>query len=384
MTNQKKKDKRACCFEMEDDKPCSRPLYDNEYCIFHSKDIEGKKGDFNDKFWKEFKRQETHEKEYDFKGFVFPGDIFFWKTIFKKKVSFRWAIFYGEANFNGDQFYNEVNFVGAEFYGDVNLVDTKFSEGVCFYKSRFLSESSFIGVHFSGEVNFLEAQFSGYANFFGAQFFAKANFGGAQFSKEANFHDISFSDIYDCIMIDTFFNNVSGLIEFIEENEKKFKKSKKSKKTEFLPGNFSIILGEAATSRYPIISRKIRDDIYLLRFKEKHKNLHFIWWLFADCGRSFFRWALWSLLFSVLFAFFFYNIFYLNDINSFKPDYIYEELPGLSFLYYSVVTFTTLGFGDIVPKPGLLQLIVMLEVILGYIMLGGLISILANKFARRS
>jgi hypothetical protein len=53
-------------------------------------------------------------------------------------------------------------------------------------------------------------------------------------------------------------------------------------------------------------------------------------------------------------------------------------------LYYSVVTFTTLGFGDIIPRTTEAAKWVMAEVILGYIMLGGLISIFATKIARRS
>ncbi|MBW2993226.1 hypothetical protein KY317_01475, partial [Candidatus Woesearchaeota archaeon] len=46
----------------------------------------------------------------------------------------------------------------------------------------------------------------------------------------------------------------------------------------------------------------------------------------------------------------------------------------------------TLGFGDITPSPSCwwAQAIVTLEVTFGYIMLGGLISIFANKLARRN
>jgi voltage-gated potassium channel Kch len=51
--------------------------------------------------------------------------------------------------------------------------------------------------------------------------------------------------------------------------------------------------------------------------------------------------------------------------------------------YYSIVTFTTLGFGDFVPRSLTAALFVMIEVVTGYIMLGGLISIFANKLARR-
>jgi hypothetical protein len=47
---------------------------------------------------------------------------------------------------------------------------------------------------------------------------------------------------------------------------------------------------------------------------------------------------------------------------------------------------TTLGFGDITPKVDqwFLQIVVTIEVVLGYIMLGGLISIFSNKLARRA
>jgi hypothetical protein len=51
--------------------------------------------------------------------------------------------------------------------------------------------------------------------------------------------------------------------------------------------------------------------------------------------------------------------------------------------YYSVVTFTTLGFGDIIPKTTTAAFCVTIEVILGYVMLGGLITIFASKLSRR-
>jgi sorbitol-specific phosphotransferase system component IIC len=53
-------------------------------------------------------------------------------------------------------------------------------------------------------------------------------------------------------------------------------------------------------------------------------------------------------------------------------------------VYYSIVTYTTLGFGDVTPRTVRGELFVTLEVIIGYLTLGLLISILANKVARRS
>jgi hypothetical protein len=49
--------------------------------------------------------------------------------------------------------------------------------------------------------------------------------------------------------------------------------------------------------------------------------------------------------------------------------------------YFSLVTFTTLGFGDVTPNGGIGEIIVSLQVIFGYLTLGLLISILTNKVA---
>ncbi|MCB2187707.1 MAG: hypothetical protein KQJ78_14900 [Deltaproteobacteria bacterium] len=55
----------------------------------------------------------------------------------------------------------------------------------------------------------------------------------------------------------------------------------------------------------------------------------------------------------------------------------------LAMPYYSVVTFPTLGFGDITQHSDGARLAVMAEVVLGYVRLGGLISIFANLITRR-
>ena len=59
------------------------------------------------------------------------------------------------------------------------------------------------------------------------------------------------------------------------------------------------------------------------------------------------------------------------------------ETPISSF-YYSVVTLTTLGYGDVLPASTAAQIVAMCEVAIGYVMLGGLLSIFANKMARRA
>ena len=111
--------------------------------------------------------------------------------------------------------------------------------------------------------------------------------------------------------------------------------------------------------------------------------LYNIWNVMADCGRTPWRWLGWSLGFMVLFAVIFMLLGkHAFVMSNFKPWGGIEEFGCL--FYYSVVTFTTLGFGDITPNNGWAALAVGVEVVVGYIMLGGLISIFASLITRRS
>lgn len=123
----------------------------------------------------------------------------------------------------------------------------------------------------------------------------------------------------------------------------------------------------------------LQDQDFLEEFLDRRwgKRFFFTWWLFADCGRSLSRWAGWSFLLAMFFAF----VFWCLGPDSFNTEYL--EFNLLTTFYYSVVTFTTLGFGDIIPKTSAAALVVTLEVIIGYIMLGGLITIFASKLSRR-
>jgi uncharacterized protein YjbI with pentapeptide repeats len=126
-----------------------------------------------------------------------------------------------------------------------------------------------------------------------------------------------------------------------------------------------------------LLRRFALDQNFLAEFRAEssmHEVLYRVWWVTSDCGRSFLRWGLWTIALAVVFA----------------AIYTQVELdPGaygsaLTPLYYSVVTLTTLGYGDVLPASGWAQAVAMVEVILGYVMLGGLLSIFANKMARRA
>lgn len=126
-----------------------------------------------------------------------------------------------------------------------------------------------------------------------------------------------------------------------------------------------------------MVRRHIMDENYLHEFRRRSRAtewLYKIWWLTSDCGRSFTRWALWIVLVAAIFGALYQFV---------AIDYGDHKTP-LSSLYYSVVTLTTLGYGDVLPASVPAQLLAVLEVTLGYIALGGLLSIFANKMARRA
>lgn len=127
--------------------------------------------------------------------------------------------------------------------------------------------------------------------------------------------------------------------------------------------------------------RFAQDQDYIEEFKEAYPAAYRLWLILTDCGRSMTRVVIWSIGFTLLFAL----IYFALGQTAFSVSN--QATMGWSLfttLYYSVVTFTTLGFGDITPRTTLAAALVMAEVIVGYLMLGILISILATKVARRS
>jgi len=123
--------------------------------------------------------------------------------------------------------------------------------------------------------------------------------------------------------------------------------------------------------------RFIVDQNYLHEFKKQgthYEWVYFVWWLTSDCGRSLFRWLLvitvQILCFAALYSFL--DLEFTSGQNWF------------SNIYFSIVTSTALGYGDIIPISPLAQVVAMAQVLLGYVMLGGFLSILTNKIARRA
>ncbi len=126
-----------------------------------------------------------------------------------------------------------------------------------------------------------------------------------------------------------------------------------------------------------LLRRFAMDQNFIEEFKSRDRAslwAYRVWWLTSDCGRSVLRWTALTAIFAFLYA----GLYGVVGIDFGR----YETF--LSPLYYSIVTLTTLGYGDVVPSTLGGQIVAMLEVITGYVMLGGLITIFSNKFGRRA
>src|SRR5437868_3155888 len=127
--------------------------------------------------------------------------------------------------------------------------------------------------------------------------------------------------------------------------------------------------------------RDAQDQDFLDTLEKQWEETWRMWlfraWGIIDYGRSMFGVFLLALIIVLGFGLTYH---FHPDLISYRS---HSQTPFSPF-YFSIVTFTTLGFGDVTPNGVGGEMIVSLQVISGYLTLGLLIAILANKVARRS
>jgi uncharacterized protein YjbI with pentapeptide repeats len=146
-------------------------------------------------------------------------------------------------------------------------------------------------------------------------------------------------------------------------------------------GNYYGIRGVDSCYGNALFKRAAADQDFLdtleNRWRGSWRMILFWAWGLLDYGRS--LWRVWAfgagfvILFGAIFSHWRHLLNYDNSANTpFSP------------FYFSIVTFTTLGFGDVRPNNLVGEILASSEVMIGYITLGLLVSVLAEKLARRS
>jgi len=312
---------------------------------------------------------------------LFQKEVFFGNSVFQDGVHFREAVFQNSCDFGKSLFESTVIFRGTAFRGKAHFWQTRFQkvadfnevqfcDNAVFGNAMFQDAAHFSRAFFNKALDFTEAHFSETTAFNHSRFLGKTDFTSARFAIAASYRDIS----YTPDTVGHWFYN-------------------KRKRQSEQPTEFYLDSENMNEVSNPFFKRYVGDQQFIRAFKAKHPFWGQVWRWSSDYGRSLGLWALWSMLIALSFA-----LLYMPGPAWF-PKWMRELVPQfhqvtgtdmglrLTFwksFYFSIVTFTTLGFGDVVADNTSAHILVTLEVILGYIMLGGLISIFANKLASRS
>jgi hypothetical protein len=130
--------------------------------------------------------------------------------------------------------------------------------------------------------------------------------------------------------------------------------------------------------------RAVIEADYIEAFTFEHPVISKFWSLTSDYSRSPFRIGLIGLIIIGIFA----TVYYAWPSLLHWPGAVCGESrpSNLWFapIYYSVVTFTTLGYGDMYPVTTSGEVLATCEVVVGYVWLGYLVSVLASRSLARA
>lgn len=354
---------KKCQFRFKtavDDLTCSKPpLQGSNYCIFHKPN----KTEQETKLFTDEIKKKLQKKDYDFTGYCFPGRVSFKGQVFKKLTQFNASTFEGGANFAGVIFQEYVSFWKSTFRGSADFHNSTFRDETHFDTVTFEGNANFEGTTFGWWAEFTELTVKGGAYFQGSNFEGLVDFLGSTFEESASFHNSTFGNIpgFDHL---TFKNNIWAVDVY------RIAKSSCQKLGEYtLAGEYYY--------KERIAKRKLLPWYSLKRWFE---------YILLDglCGYGerplrAIRTGL-GVLFGLALLYWRIGHIYPSPELFKEPDH---ALTFLDALYFSVVTFTTLGFGDWRPDPShWIRYVVMLEAFFGAFLMALFIVTFARRMMR--
>ncbi len=355
----------------------------------------------------------------------FLGDADFTHATFSENADFAISEFSGEANFTDTTFSGDSNFVMAKFLGNADFAHVTFSENADFTISKFLGETNFTDTTFLGDSNFNNAELTGKFVFIPKKsetIIFKDTYFSDNVRIKADMSKCSFanSNIERIDMTDSIWivdskpkNSYSALIEWfknkigISDTSIIIWEERQGK----LSSNWSKL--ESIYRRLKQSSQKFGDNdtagkFYYQEMECKRKQLKgigkFFWYFFYKklCGygeRPFnVIWASGLIIFVSSLFFFYWGIELSESVVLNLPARLIDYKPIFNFqwvttnfdkvfrdwlvcLYTSVITFTTLGYGDVNPI-GWSRIVASVEAGIGIIMTAVFIFVFTRKMLR--
>jgi hypothetical protein len=289
---------------------------------------------------------------------IFKSDAVFNSSEFNGQGRFRNAIFRGVASFDGCTFSGVVTFKNASFTGNAKFRTVTFNGYSLFGNCTFKSSARFTNSHFVKGVNFSETQF-----------LAQTDFGGVYSSSRA-------VPAYEAIH---FARRRYG------DDESFWRFAKQSAQE----AGYYRLAGECFyNERCANLWQKFRGTDYqnlspIKKFARLLSSVRFLpelvfGRLLFGYGERPVRVLLASACIIIACAFFYSRqevLIYRQGLNG--PSSFFQGL------YFSTITFTTLGYGDLYPDPnGLCRVVAMIEAVAGGCLMALFVVCLAKRFSR--
>jgi hypothetical protein len=130
--------------------------------------------------------------------------------------------------------------------------------------------------------------------------------------------------------------------------------------------------------QFRVLQNERQRRIYWLEQNYLAAVLYRVWKITSNYGESIGRWAATCLLVIMGFA----TAYRVTAVVGSSGSTSDTSLGFFDYFYFSVITFSTLGYGDLHPIGVLGQALACLEVAAGFIMFGVLLSFVGNRFQR--
>lgn len=321
----------------------------------------------------------TVEATVDFGDATFHGEALFGPVTFKAQAWFRKVTFEGRAFFVGSTFDNNALFADAVFQRDADFSRARFKDEVWFIAATLKRTGVFLQTAFNGNVSFQDADFQGNVRFDGAVFNAHADFTGVTLSPGRDIV-VERPSRLPAIRASTPFREV-------EQGETLYRLAKQAAQQR---GDYrrageyhyaeqcAVESGRRRACRW----RPCKRDFWRRRNTRKIVSsileLLFVRGLFGY-GEMPHRALIVGLLVVALWSLFFWTGAGIIPGGSAYTNY---DPSFCKCVYFSAVTFTTLGYGDFEPKPGFFRFLAGAEAFLGAALMALFIVGLARKYTR--
>ncbi len=337
-----------------------------------------------------------------FSNVTFDGSVDFSEANFYSMSNFRGAEFRKEVDFSKSSFKKIADFFGAKFISGGDLNRSEFLGGVYFNRAN-LSCVSFHNSDLSHPDTILVDANLNKAEFFGADL-SKAHIGVSKESFPSSLLSFSYKILPNVwyILGKLFLWLILVLITPIIFPVFVFRKFRRFCSSFYRPKLMrgAIIFRETTfTNETLIVSPQLVSDIRfqqnLFALQRRSPFLYKLWGITSLWGE---RISLW--LFCCIFVIVFFGVIYMGfEIQEWVPSpiddwlcclhpkvYLKTSSPSGGWFdnfYLSGLVFTSLGMADFVAENIPAKVYVLIEVLLGFIMLGSLVSFFVNKFTFR-